>query len=251
MDAVIADLTSNPPQGLHFGTDWSLRYKLSLDQRLSSHKPVWEARRVWHVHAEVSLQSVAADAEFQKINVLLTHEKAGRSGLVLKGVDPIEDITAVLYNACLNLWVQRDDGSVVRPKVAVVLHSPSSTVLGSALSLDDNLDLLEITALANALRSTSSLGIDESSKCLPYHISKLQIDRSARSEKLIKMALIYGIHVTSDTRRHMGRGSAMRILEMNTTLGLGMGPEAYRRKSKSDIMTLATFKEYFRKYCEI
>ncbi len=251
MNAVIAALTNNTPQGLHLGPDWSSRCKLSPDQRFSFHEPIWEVRRSWQVHAEVSLEGIAPDDKVRKINVLLAHAKAGRSGLVLRGANLVEDITAVLATIPMDLLVQRHDGSVVRPWVAVVLHTPPGAVLGSAFTLVDNPGLLEVNALDDALRSTTFVRITESSKCLPYHISKLEIDYSIRSKKLIQMAEIAGINVTYNPRRLMGGGSAERILQMTTKLGRGEGPVAYRRNPKSDVMTLADFAERFQKYCEI
>ncbi|EMR47869.1 hypothetical protein PPUTLS46_008504 [Pseudomonas putida LS46] len=196
------------------------------------------------------MQSNAPHAELQEINVLLTHAKAGRSGLVLRGVKPVEDITAVLESTRVDQLVQRDDGSAVRPWVAVVVHTPSGTVLGSAISLANDLVLLEVNALADALRSTLHVGTDESRNYLPFHISKLQIDGSIRSNGLIRMAQIAGIHVTYRTRLMTG-GSAERILQKITTLGMGMRQDGYSRKSKPDVMTLAAFTERFQKYCEI
>ncbi|MFJ4347661.1 hypothetical protein [Pseudomonas sp. NPDC089401] len=229
-------------QGLHLGPDWSSRYKLSPD-------PIWEARRSWQVHAEVSLQNIAPDAELQEVNVLLTHAKAGRSGLVLRD-KPVEDITAVLEVTRVNQLVQRDDGSAIRPWVAVVVHIPSGTVLGSAISLADDLGVLEVNALADALRSTLHVGTDESRNYLPYHISKLQIDRSVRSNGLIRMAMIAGVDVTYSTRPMAG-GSAERILQKLTTLGMRMRQLRYSRKSKPNVMTLAAFTEHFQKNCKI
>lgn len=115
MNAVVTAVTNHPPQALHLGPDWSLRYKLRLDQSPSSHKPAWEARSVWRVHAEVSLKSITPGDKVRKINVLLTHVKAGRSGLVLRGANLVEDITAVLEITRVDQFVQRDDGSTVRP----------------------------------------------------------------------------------------------------------------------------------------
>jgi len=114
MMAAVAALTNNPPQGLHLGPDWSSRYKLSPDQRFSFHEPIWEARSAWHVHAEISLQSIVPDAESQKINVLLIHAKAGRSGLILTGSKPVGNITAVLDRTRLGKFVRKVDGSIVR-----------------------------------------------------------------------------------------------------------------------------------------
>jgi len=250
MNAVIAALTNNPQKGVHLGPDWSSRYKLSPDQRFSFHEPIWEARRSWQVHAEVSLQSIAPDAEFQEINVLLTHAKAGRSGLVLRGVKPVEDITAVLEVTRVDRLVQRDDGSAVRPWVAVVIHTPSGAVLGSAISLADDLGLLEVNAFADVLRSTLHVGTDESRDYLPYHISKLQIDGSFRSNGLIRMAMIAGVEVTYSTRRMAG-GSTERILQKLTTLGMRMRQLRYSRKSKPNVMTLAAFTKHFQKNCKI
>ncbi|TLP65181.1 hypothetical protein FEM01_03115 [Pseudomonas mosselii] len=223
MNAVIAALTNNPQKGVHLGPDWSSRYKLSPDQRFSFHEPIWEARRSWQVHAEVSLQSIAPDAEFQEINVLLTHAKAGRSGLVLRGVKPVEDITAVLEVTRVDRLVQRDDGSAVRPWVAVVIHTPSGAVLGSAISLADDLGLLEVNAFADVLRSTLHVGTDESR--------------------------IAGIDVTC-RNRSMAGGSAGRILQKITTLGVDMRQVGYSRKSTPDVMTFAAFTERFQKNCE-
>ncbi|MEN5139485.1 hypothetical protein [Pseudomonas juntendi] len=250
MNAVFAALTNNPQKGVHLGPDWSTRYKLSPDQRFSFHEPIWKARRSWQVHVEVSLQSIAPDAELQEIIVLLIHAKAGRSGLVLRGVKPVEDITAVLEVTRVDQLVQRDDGSDVRPWVALVLHTPSGAILGSAISLANDLGPLEVNALADALRSTRHVCTDESSECLPYHISKLQIDHSLRSKGLIRMAQIAGVDVTYRTRPMAGR-LAERILQKITTLGMDMRQVGYSRKSEPDVMTLAAFTEHLQKYCDI
>ena len=251
MSAVVAALTNHPPKGFYLGPDWTSRCELSPGKCLSFHEPIWETRRSWRAHAEISLLSNAPGAKQREINVLLTHAKAGRSGLVLKDVDLVEDITAVLELTCVDQLVQRDDGSAVRPWIAIVVHTPSGTVLGSAIALAYDRGLLEVDALADALRSTVLVGSDESSKCLPYHISKLQIDGSIRSNGLIRMALVAGIEVTHRIRPLMGRGSVERISQKIATLGMSMSQVGYSRKSKSEVMTLAAFKESFQKYCEI
>ncbi|WP_323157574.1 hypothetical protein [Pseudomonas fulva] len=195
-------------------------------------------------------QVLPSVVELQKTNVLLTHEKAGSSGLVLRGVKPVEDITAVLEVTRVDQLVRSDDGSAVRPWVAVVVHTPSRTVLGSAISLADDLGLLEVNALADALRSTLHVATDESRDYLPYRISKLQIYGSVRSNGLIRMAMIAGVDVTRRTRPMAG-GSAERILQKVTTLGMRMRQLRYSRKSKPNVMTLAAFTKHFQKNCKI
>ncbi|QHW08402.1 hypothetical protein [Pseudomonas putida] len=184
MNAVIAALTNNPQKGFHLGPDWSSRYELSPDQRFSFHEPIWEARRSWQVHAEVSLQSNAPDAELQEINVLLTHAKAGRSGLVLKGVNPVEDITAVLDSMQVDQLVRRDDGSVGRPWVAIVVHSTSGAVLGSAVSFADTPEAVEVDALTDALDSAVHGDNDGGNGTNGYHIFQLDVDRDFTSARL-------------------------------------------------------------------
>lgn len=186
MNAVIAALTSNPPQRLHLGPDWSSRCKLSPDQRFSFHEPIWEARRSWQVHAEVALQSNTSDAELQKMSVLLTHAKAGRSGLVLKGVNPVEYITAVLDSTQVDQFVRRDDGSIGRPWVAVVVRTTSGAVLGNAVSFADNPEDAEVDALTDALDSAVHGDNDGANQTNGYDIFQLDVDHAFTSARLTR-----------------------------------------------------------------
>lgn len=201
LNAVVAALTSDPLHGLHLEIDWSSRHKLSRSQRLSFHEAVWDARHLWHVHAEFTMQSITPDAETHKVNVLLTHAKAGRSGLILKGVKPIVDITAVIETTRVDWMVQRDDGSVVRPWLAVVLHIPSATVLGSAVSLVEDLDLLEVNALSDALNLSKLEDNDGHKESGTYRIIQLDMDQQAISVRLRQIALKAGIQIIQRPKR--------------------------------------------------
>lgn len=250
VNAVVAPVTNHPPQGLNLGPDWSSRYKLSPHKRLSFHEPIWEARRLWHVHAEVSLQSIAPDAELQKINVLLTHAKAGRSGLVLRGVKPVEDITAVIDRTRVNQLVQRDDGSIVRPWVAFVLHIPSGTVLGSAVSLTDNPDHLEVNALTDALNSTAPGASEGRDGRKTYHIVQLDMDPPFGSERFRQVALDAGIEITHRSNRSNLKGQVVEAIFQSISKSASIKrPNLHDRKPISDaeIMTATGFKQRLKK----
>lgn len=245
MKAVAAALANNK-----IATTWSGRYKLSGMRRFSSDQAVWEARDTWSVRAETVLESDVPVWERQaiNINVRLAYAKAGRVGLILKGASFDADISAVIDTTRVDQLVQRDDGSVVRPWVAIVLHAPSGTVLGSAVSLGENLNTLEAKALANAIHSNKSEEVEGRNECLAYHISELQMDRSIRSPLLLKMALHAGIKITY-RRNSMGRAEAIlqRILRLaDITLPELIGVE---RTSNPVPLRVDEFKKLFQTSC--
>ncbi|WP_157223015.1 hypothetical protein [Pseudomonas putida] len=250
VNAVIAALTNNPPQRLHLGPDWSSGYKLSADQRFSFHEPIWEARRSWHVHAEISLQSIASDAKQRKINVLLTHAKAGRSGLVLKGVNPVEDITAVLDSTQVDQLVRRDDGSIGRPWVAVVVRTTSGAVLGSAVSFADNPEDAEVDALTDALDSAVHGDNDGANQTNGYHIFQLDVDHAFTSARLKQMALEAGIEIIHRSNRPKQMGGTIEAIFHKISESMIMKqPSLHALKPISDeeIMSTEEFEQLFKK----
>ncbi|WP_176511252.1 hypothetical protein [Pseudomonas faucium] len=212
MSAVVAALKNHPPQGLHLGPDWNSRYELSPSQCLTFHESIWEARHLWHVHAEVSFQSLAPDAGLQKINVLLTHEKAGRSGLVLREVKRVEDNTAVIESTRVDVLVQRNDGSMVRPWVAVVVHTTSGAVLGSAVSFADNPEGVEVDALTDALDAAVHGDNDGGNGTNGYQIFQLDVDHDFTSARLKKMALEAGIEIIHRSNRPNQMGERIEAI---------------------------------------
>jgi len=251
MNAVIAALTNNPPQGLHLGPDWSSRYKLSPDQRFSFHEPIWEARRSWQVHAVVSLQGNVPDAELQEINVLLTHAKAGRSGLVLKGVKPIEDITAVLDRTQVDQLVQRDDGSIGRPWLALVVHTTSGAVLGSAVSFADHPEGVEVDALNDALNSTARADNEGRSGNETGQILQLYLDHPVsleRVKQMISEPRVGNIHISKVSRGMGGRVEA--IFQKLLKLIVVRRPNQFHQKRILDSKTMTSehFKQLIEKF---
>jgi hypothetical protein len=248
MKAVAAALANSTGNTLQLATDWRRRYKLKETGRFYFDQPVWEAQTVWNVRGEITLESDAPEGEHQTIKVWLTYVKAGRAGLILSRANLDATISAVIDTTIVDQLVQRDDGSVVRPWVAIVLHAPSGTVLGSAVSLGENLNTLEAKALANALHSNKSEEVEGRNECLAYHISKLQMDRSIRSPLLFKMALHAGIKVIY-RRKPMGRAEAIlqRILRsVDITLPELIGVE---RTSNPVPLTVNEFRKLFQTNC--
>ncbi|WP_170976251.1 hypothetical protein [Pseudomonas asiatica] len=248
MMAAVAALTNNPPQGLHLGPDWSSRYKLSPDQRFSFHEPIWEARNAWHVHAEISLQNIAPDAKRRKINVLLTHAKAGRSGLVLKGVNPVEDITAVLDSIQVDRLVRRDVDSIGRPWVAVVVHAASGAVLGSAVSFADNPEGVEVDALTDAL--DSAVHDDGGNGNNGYHIFQLDVNHDFTSARLKQMALETGIDMIHCLNRPNQMAGRMEAIFHNISKTMTLKQTSLNARkpiSEVEILTAEGFEQLFKK----
>ncbi|MDR7283152.1 hypothetical protein J2X84_001976 [Pseudomonas corrugata] len=208
MKAVAAALANSKGNTLQLATGWRGRYKLKETGRFYFDQPVWEARTVWSVRGETTQESDAPEGEHQAIKVWLTYAKAGRAGLIFRRANLDATISAVIGTTIVDQLVQRDDGSVVRPCVAVVLHAPSGTVLGSAVSLGENLNTLAAKAFTNALHSNKSEEVEGRNESLAYHISKLQMDHSIRSPLLSKMALHAGIEIIY-RRNPMGRAEAI------------------------------------------
>jgi transposase InsO family protein len=250
MNAVIAALTNNPQKGVHLGPDWSSRYKLSPDQRFSFHEPIWEARRSWQVHAEVSLQSIAPDAEFQEINVLLTHGKAGRSGLLLRGVKPVKGSRTAIQCTRMDVQVQRDDGSVVRPWAVAVLDIPSGISIGSAVSLDDTPDSQAVNALTDALDSTALRDNEGASENEAYGIIQLDIGDSFNSERFKKIASEAGIEIIHYYNRTNPMRGQIEALFHKISRSIGMkqpNPHRLKPNSDSERMTIEDLKQLFKK----
>lgn len=250
MNAVVAALTNHPPLALHLGPNWSSRYELSPSQCLSFHEPIWEARHLWHLHAEVSLQSIAPYAKQRKINVLLTHEKAGRSGLILRGVKPVEGIRAVIECTQVDVLVQRNDGSMVRPWVAVVLDIPSGIMIGSAVSSDDNPDLQAVNALTDALNSTAPRDNEGGNESKAYRTIQLDMDDSINSEHFIQIALEAGIEIISYSNHSNPMGGRIEALFQKVSRSIGMKqPNLLRLNptSHAEKMTIEDLKKLFKK----
>lgn len=250
--AAVAALTNLSTQGLHLGADWSSSVKPSTGLRFSVQQPVWESRHLWHVHAHVSLQSIAPVAEPLKIDVVLLYAKAGRSGLILKGVKPVVDTTATIGFMRVDLSVQRDDASIVRPWVAIVLDTYSDTVLGSAVSLTDDLALLGVNALTNAINSTAPGDNEEGNGSKVYRITKLEIDHSYASARVKETAQLAGIEIIDRNNRIQWRGRAeaiMRSIYMPTAKN---PPSLLRVSSLSDIETVTEeqFVQLFQISCK-
>ncbi|VVP61683.1 hypothetical protein PS874_06317 [Pseudomonas fluorescens] len=248
MKAVAAALANSKGNTLQLATDWRGRYKLNETGRFYFDQPVWEARTVWSVRGETTLESDAPGDEQQAIKVRLTYCKAGRAGLILRRANLDANISAVIGSTIVDQLVQRDDGSVVRPSVAVILHAPSGTVLGSAVSLGENLNTLEAKALANALYSNESEEVEGRNECLAYHISMLQIDRSIRSPLLFKMALHAGIEIIYRSNP-MGRAEAilretLRLADISLPKLIGV-----ERTSKPVPLTVTEFTKRFQTSC--
>lgn len=250
MNAVMAALTNNTPQGLHLGPDWSSRYKLSPDQRLSFYEPIWEARRSWQVHVEVSLQRISPDAKQRKINVLLTHTKAGRSGLVLKEVNPVEDITAVLDSTQVDQLVRRNNGSIGRPWVAVVVHNTSGAVLGSAVSFADNPECVEVDALTDALDSSAHGDNDGGNETNGYYFFQLDVDHAFTSARLKQMALEAGIDIIHRSNRPNQTGGRMEAIFHKISESMLMKQSslnALKPIPEAAVMTTEEFKQILKK----
>lgn len=250
ISAVITALTNHPPQGLHLGPDWRSSYKLSLGQRLSFYESIWEARRLWHVHAEVSMESIAPDSKLQKINVLLTHAKAGRSGLVVREVKPAADVTAIIDSMQVDQLVQRDDGSVVRPLVAVAVHITSGAVLGSAVSFAGNQEVVELDALTDALDSAVHGHNDGGNGTNDYHIFQLDLGHNFTSARIKQMAQEAGIEITQGSNRlkqSRGRIESVFYKISKSMLMKQTNLRALKPISDVEIMSTEEFEQLFKK----
>lgn len=248
MKAVAAALANSKGNSLQLATDRRGRCKLKETGRFYFDQPVWEARTVWNVRGETTLESDAPEGEHQAIKVWLTYAKAGRAGLILRRANLDAPISAVIGSTIVDQLVQRDDGSVVRPSVAVVLHAPSGTVLGSAISLGENRSALEAKALANALHSNESEEVEGRNECVAYHIVKLQMDFGIRPRLLMQMARDAGIEIIQ-RRNRMGRSEPI-LLEVLTSADIPLlkliGVE---RTSKPVPLTVTEFTNLFQSSC--
>ncbi|MDD1984805.1 hypothetical protein [Pseudomonas asiatica] len=250
MNAVIAALTNNTPQGLHLGPDWSSRYKLSPDQRFSFHEPIWEARRSWQVHVEASLQRISPDTKQRKINVLLTHEKAGRSGLLLRGVKPVKGSRAAIQCTRMDVQVQRDDGSVVRPWAVAVLDIPSGIIIGSAVSSDDSPYRQAVNALSDALNSTALRDNEGGNENEASDIIQLDMGDSFNPERFKKIASEAGIEIIHYSNRTNPIRGQIEALFQKFSRSIGMKqPNPLRLNSTphAEKMTIENLKKLFKK----
>lgn len=250
MNAVIAALTNNTPQGLHLGPDWSSKYKLSPDQSLSFYEPVWEVRRSWQVHVEVSLQRISPDTKQRKINVLLTHEKAGRSGLLLRGVKPVKGSRTAIQCTRMDVQVQRDDGSVVRPWAVAVLDIPSGIIIGSAVSSDDTPDHQAVKALTDAFNSTALRDNEGGNENEAYGIIQLDMGDSFNSERFKKIASEAGIEIIHCYNRTNPIRGQIGALFQKVSRSIGMKqPNPLRLNSTphAEKMTIEDLKKLFKK----
>lgn len=250
MNAVIAALTNNTPQGLHLGPYWSSLYKLSPGQRPAFYEPIWEARRSWQVHVEVSLQRISPDTKQRKINVLLTHAKAGRSGLLLRGVKPVKGSRMAIQCTRMDVQVQRDDGSVVRPWAVAVLDIPSGISIGSAVSSDDTPDRQAVNALTDALNSTALRDNEGGNGNEAYGIIQLDMGDSFNPERFKKVASEAGIEIIHYSNRTNPIRGQIEALFQKISRSIGMKqPNLHRLKtnSESERMTIEDLKQLFKK----
>lgn len=195
-------------------------------------------------------QILPSVVELQKTNVLLTHEKAGRSGLVLRGVKPVEDITAVLEVTRVDQLVQRDDVSAVRPWVAVVVHKTSGTVLGSAVSFADNPEGVEVDALTDALDSAVHDDNDGVNGTNGYHIFQLDVNHDFTSTRLQQMALEAGIDIIPRSNRPNKMAGRMEAIFNKISKSMTMKQaRLHARKPISDVEIMSTeeFEQLFKK----
>ncbi|MCE1007784.1 hypothetical protein [Pseudomonas monteilii] len=195
-------------------------------------------------------QILPSVVELQKTNVLLTHEKAGRSGLVLRGVKPVEDITAVLEVTRVDQLVQRDDGSAVRPWVAVVFHKTSGTVLGSAVSFADNPEGVEVDALTDALDSAVHDDNDGVNGTNGYHIFQLDVNHDFTSTRLQQMALEAGIDIIPRSNRPNQMAGRMEAIFNKISKSMTIKQaRLHARKPISDVEIMSTeeFEQLFKK----
>ncbi|PLV01428.1 hypothetical protein CXG48_20265 [Pseudomonas plecoglossicida] len=182
--------------------------------------------------------------------MLLTHAKAGRSGLILEGVNPVEDITAVIQSRLVDQLVRRDDGSIGRPWVAVVVHKTSGTVLGSAVSFADNPEAVEVDALTDALDSPVHGDNDGGNGTNGYHIFQLDVDHDFTSAQLKQMALEAGIEIIHRSHRPKQMGGTVEAIFHKISKSMTLKQTSlHARKpiSEAEIMTTEEFEQIFKK----
>ncbi|MBA6098552.1 hypothetical protein H4C80_15640 [Pseudomonas juntendi] len=197
-------------------------------------------------------QILPSVVELQKTNVLLTHEKAGRSGLLLRGVKPVKGSRTGIQCTRMDVQVQRDDGSVVRPWAVAVLDIPSGITIGSAVSLDDTPDRQAVNALTDALNSTALRDNEGASENEAYGIIQLDIGDSFNSERFKRIASEAGIESTHYYNRTNPVRGQIEALFHKISRSIGMKqPNMHRLKPNSDSdserMTIEDLKQLFKK----
>lgn len=216
------------------GSEWNSSGKLIITDRFSCDESVWDANPTWKMRAVAAWSTdETTPHKWTELALNLAFKKSGRSGLVNlinTGVDSHNDACiandgsqrgteAALEFFRSEMSVQMDDGSTERPWVAVLLHLKTRTVMGTAFTLDGNLDRLACRATFDAIGQARFP--PSNSKTDQSGIGGIVLDngRGGSAQDLRRLCAENGIIIRHPNHRQMGANTERAFMDLTSQLG--------------------------------
>ena len=223
------------------GSEWSPSGKLIITDRFSCDESVWDANPIWRMRAVAAWSTdETTPRKWTELALSLAFKKSGRSGLIqiINAGDDFQGDTddgtprgkeAVLEFFRSDIVVQMEDGATARPWVAIVLHLETRTIMGTAFTLDGNLDRLAFRATSDAITRGR---FDQSSlETNPLGIGSIALDNGKEwsSKAFRRLCAEHRITIDHVNNRQMGGRIERIFMALNTWLGRALTPEEFER----------------------
>jgi hypothetical protein len=162
INAIRRSLAANEDLAVKLGEGWMAVGRFGVSNTLSHSvtENFWSASEYWTLRGECTWQRPGHPG--CSIDGLITYARAGRTGLIFDSQDfnvgNTPKLTVKLKTFTPEIFVQRKDGSMHQPHVALIYDPVSGCILANAVSVEDDTTQLKMGAIQNAFGGSRASG---------------------------------------------------------------------------------------------
>lgn len=209
INAIKHSLAANEDLAVKLGEGWMAvgRFDVSNTLSHSATENFWSASEYWTLRSDCTWLPPGHPG--CSIEGLITYAKAGRAGLIFDtqgfNVGNTRKLTVKLKIFTPDIFVQRKDGSMHKPQVALIYDPVSECILASAVSVEGDTTQLTMGAIQNSFGGSRASGAAGQSEIGQFALDIVDMEDRRDIRAMSELCKQLGIVVEPARARYEGR----------------------------------------------
>ncbi|WP_202368141.1 hypothetical protein [Pseudomonas sp. MWU318] len=229
INAIRRSLAANEDLAVKFGEGWMAVGRFCVSNTLSHcvTENFWCASEYWTLRGDCTWQRPGHPG--CSIDGLITYARAGRTGLIFDSQDfnvgNTHKLTVKLKIFTPEIFVQRKDGSMHQPQIALIYDPISQCILASAVSVEGDTTQLAMGAIQDSFRGSRASGAAGQSEIRQFVLDTVEMVDRRDIRAMSELCKQLGIVVEPARTRYAGRTERF-ISSMNKRIVNHLGDSA-------------------------